>query len=502
MHEALQSILLVHYAMHIEGHGYSVSPGRLDQLLYPYFNEEDNTTELFAAFLVKAYANDLWGSHSKTQAITLGGCNEKEECQCNELTHLWLDAMEMARVNDPHVFLRWHSNTSDKIKQKATRILMQGYSMPMIVGDEETTKGLIAKGVSKEDAWNYVINGCNEIGIPGKLIFVSAGMPEIQSFREVVMDHKSDRYNSIDQFIKATAARCNEKVQKNLENLTASIKERAEIYPTPLTSSLMTGCLEKGKDLYEAVHYPFYNLLSIGYTNTINAMTAVNQLVLKDKSISMVELRAALENNFKGYEKLHQQIMNAPKWGNDEEQASEIALKWLSARHKMTLGLENKPEHPVLMEELVTRSLHHVFGRSIKATPDGRMDYEPLADSVGAQQGYSANIPTAVLNSVANMQSSVNWPGGYNLNITLPLMTNHNENTVNNIKIMTDVFFETGGQEIQINALSEEMLLDAIKHPEKYPFLIVRVAGFNGYFTKLSDTEQREMINRAKTCKI
>lgn len=502
MHEALQSILLVHYAMHIEGHGYSVSPGRLDQLLYPYFNEEDNTTELFAAFLVKAYANDLWGSHSKTQAITLGGCNEKQECQCNELTHLWLDAMEMARVNDPHVFLRWHSNTSEKIKQKAIRILMNGHSMPMIVGDAETTKGLISKGVSKEDAWNYVINGCNEIGIPGKLIFVSAGMPEIQSFREVVMDDKSDHYDSVDQFIEATAAICKEKVQKNLENLTASLNERAEVYPTPLTSALMSGCLEKGKDLYEVIHYPFYNLLSIGYTNTINGMAAVNHLVLKEKITSITELRAALENNFKGYEKLHHQIKTTPKWGNEEGEVSNIASKWLSARHNMSIELQNKPEHPVLMEELVTRSLHHMFGSKIKATPDGRMDYEALADSVGAQQGHYLNGPTALLNSVAEMKPAVNWPGGYNLNVTLPLMTNHNENTLNNIKIMTDVFLETGGQEIQINALSEEMLLDAIENPEKYPYLIVRIAGFNGYFTKLSDTEQGEMINRAKTFRI
>jgi pyruvate-formate lyase len=499
MHEAMQSLLIMQFALHIEGHGYSINPGRVDQLLLPYYVGDENSTGLFTAFLLKLYEVSLWGSHSKTQTITLGGCDQFGNDACNPLTGYFLDALVTARVPDPNVFLRWHHNMSEEIKQKAIQILLGGQSMPMLVGDVETTAGLITKGVKPADAWNYAVIGCNELGIEGKLIFESALMPELNNLRDTILTPQIRQVNNIDGLIELAGENLKKVLKAEIESLHRGKVTRENTFPTPLTSALMDNCFEKGKDYLMNTEYPFHNLLSVGYTNTVNALTAIDHVVFKNKQADMDDIARALTENFEGHDRLRKQLADAPKWGNDDDIADPIALKWLEKRHAIVLELEQELYGQVLMEEVVTRSLHHLFGSQIKATPDGRLDKEIISDSVGAQPGFYFEGPTAMLNSVMKMKPAVYWPGGYNLNIALPLMRSYNEAVTSNVLAMTEVFFGNGGQELQINALNEEILLEAMAHPERYPNLIVRIAGFNGYFAELSEVEQLELLDRAKS---
>jgi len=499
MHEALQSLLIMQYALHLEGHGYSINPGRVDKLLLPYYTGDENTTGLFTAFLVKLYEVSLWGSHSKTQSITLGGCDQQGNDACNPLTGYFLDALITARVPDPNVFLRWHHNMSEEIKQKAMQILMGGQSMPMLIGDVETTAGLIAKGVKPADAWNYAVVGCNELGIDGKLFFTSALMPELNNLRDTILSPESKQVKSIEGLIGLAGANLKQVLEREIDSMYKGMVTRENTFPTPLTSALMDHCFENGKDYLLNTEYPHYNLLSVGYTNTVNSLAAIDHVVFKTRQATLDDIARALSDNFEGHDRLRKQLADAPKWGNDDPVADAIATRWLEKRHEVVLDIEKEMDGQVLMEEVVTRSLHHLLGLDIKATPDGRRNAEAISDSVGAQPGFYFEGPTAMLNSVMKMQPAINWPGGYNLNIALPLMRSHDESVIQNVLAMTEVFFRNGGQELQINALNEEVLLDAMAHPEKYPNLIVRIAGFNGYFAELSELEQIELLERARS---
>jgi pyruvate-formate lyase len=500
MHEALQSLLIMQFALQLEGHGYSINPGRVDQLLMPFYAGDENITGLFTAFLVKLYENALWGSHSKTQTITLGGCDQQGNDACNPLTGYFLDALVIAQVPDPNVFLRWHHSMSGEIKQKAIQILMCGQSMPMLIGDEESTAGLIAKGVKPGDAWNYSVVGCNELGIEGKLFFISASMPELNTLRSTILSPQGQQAQNIDGLIEMAGVNLKQVLKKEIESMQQGMETRENTFPTPLTSALMDHCFENGQDYLSHTEYPFFNLISEGYTNMVNSLAAIDHVVFKHRQASIDDIAVALNDNFEGHNRLRKQLALAPKWGKDDPVADNIATRWLDQRHKIVVELEKEMNGQVLMEEVVTRSLHHLLGRDIKATPDGRRNGDALSDSVGAQPGFYSEGPTAMLNSVMKMQPAFNWPGGYNLNISLPLMRSYDESVIRNILAMTDVFFKNGGQELQISALSEAVLLDAMELPEKYPNLIVRIAGFNGYFAELSRLEQLEMLERARTC--
>jgi formate C-acetyltransferase len=239
------------------------------------------------------------------------------------------------------------------------------------------------------------------------------------------------------------------------------------------------------------------NLRSIGFANLINSLAAINDVVYTRKKASLMQITTALRANFEGYEVLRRQLRAAPKLGNNDDRADYWAEVWLNFREDARLKIQQVTQAPMAYE-IVVRSLHHLEGKSIGATPDGRKVGQPLADSVGAEQGTTHAGPTALLNSACKLAPARHWGGGYNLNLTLPL-TNWNRPEMRAVLVnMLDVFFFGGGQELQINALDACILRDAQAHPENYGDLLVRIAGFNARFIDLSDLEKNELILRAE----
>ncbi|MDH7571235.1 MAG: pyruvate formate lyase family protein, partial [Armatimonadota bacterium] len=175
--EALQAVVLVHLALHLEGHGFSVSVGLPDRVLQPFLPEAANpdTVDLLAAFLLKLSENSVWGSFSKTQAVTVGGADARGMDRSNAFTLAFLEASVVANMPDPHLFLRWHENMDPRVKERAVELLAEGRSMPLLIGDRETVAGFVSAGIPPSDAWEYAVFGCNELGIPGKMVESAVG---------------------------------------------------------------------------------------------------------------------------------------------------------------------------------------------------------------------------------------------------------------------------------------------------------------------------------------
>ncbi|MCX6375703.1 MAG: hypothetical protein NTU88_06680, partial [Armatimonadetes bacterium] len=529
--EALQAIALIHLAIHIEGHGYSVSLGLLDRVLLPYYDENEDATELLAAFILKIAANSLWGSHSKTQAITLGGLDHRGNDACNPLTMRFLDACEMIRMPDPHVFIRWHERIDARVKERAIELLGAGLSMPLLIGDEQTAQGFIRAGVAPEDAWNYCVIGCNELGIPGKLWDSAVGplLNDAAVLREALMglgpsvgSDGSDRSDGSDMSDVLDAVRrvMKQHVTRGLTNAMRGRGWAAEHVPTPFTSALMDGCVARGRDLHADMEYSFPALIERGFTNAVNGLAAIKRVVFEDGAVTLAELVEALKGDF-GAEPsgirpirpispirpmprqspsgIRQLLLNAPKWGNDDDRADKWALAWIEMRNELLREVEPELGDRRHVSQHVVRSLHHIDGAKLGATPDGRKAGTPLADSIGAQAGTALQGPTALLNSVIKLRPSEFWQGGYNLNLTISALSASDPYLRPNLLAMVEAFFANGGQELQIGCLDADTLRDAKEHPEKYPGLLVRIAGFNALFTRLSPTEQDELISRAET---
>ena len=499
--EGLQAIALVHLAIAIEGHGMSVSIGLPDRVLAPFIDDSfdpEFATNLLGAFILKIAGNSLFGRGSKTQPITIGGVDHCGEDQCNALTLCFLDACDLVRVGDPHLFLRWHEWIAPEVKQRAVEMLAAGVSMPLLIHDVPTAQGFINAGVAQEDAWDYCVIGCNELGIPGRSAESATTMGGTIQYLELLnstlLEHPDpNSIRDMVQLLDCLEAKMSHRAIEMRKRGQQHRKRMAECVPTPFTSALMRGCIERGRDLLEGMDYHLPGVYERGLTNAANALAVIQEVVFEESALSMTDLLKAMHSDF-GDASVRDRLLAAPKWGNDDDRADHWAVELVSMRERVLDEVDSQFGHHPHMVCHVVRSLHHLDGKRIAASPDGRFAWTPVADSIGAQTGTALAGPTAVLNSVLKLDAAQNYRGGYNLNLTL----SKPNATPDVLLALIETFFGDGGQELQINCFDASILRAARKNPESYGDLIVRVAGFSTRFVDLSSAEQEELIERAE----
>lgn len=499
--EGLQAIVLVHLAIVLEGHGMSVSIGLPDRVLEPFITDAfdpEEATNLVAAFMLKIAANSFLGRGSKTQAITVGGADHLGRSRCNELTTCFLEACDRVRIGDPHLFLRWHESLPAGVKRQAAEMLARGVSMPLLINDTPTAQGFLGAGVAAEDAWEYCVIGCNELGIPGRSAESATAMAgtiqHLELLNQTLLEAPDPGvFQDMGRLLAALEETMARRAREMRRNGRAHRRRMAEQVPTPFTSALMRGCIARGRDLLVGMDYHLPGVYERGLTNAANALTAIEQVVFGEQVVSMAELVAALRTDF-GDGALRSRLLSAPKWGNDDDRADRWALELVAMRERVLCALDAEFAGGPHMVCHVVRSLHHLDGRRIGASPDGRLAWTPVADSIGAQMGTVGTGPTGVLNSVLKLDAARHYRGGYNLNVTLPKAAA----TPKVILALVEAFFGEGGQELQINALDAAVLRAARDNPELYGDLVVRFAGLSSRFVDLSPVEQEELIQRAE----
>ncbi len=478
----------------------SVSVGLPDRALGPFIDDTfdpELATDLISAFMLKLTANSVYGRGSLTQAITVGGADHEGRDRCNALTRCFLEACNRVRVGDPHLFLRWHENTDPEIKLRAAELLASGLSMPLLINDGPTAHGFMNAGVEPQDAWEYCVIGCNELGIPGRsaesATATAGNVQYLGLLNETLLNHPDpDSLASTDAILAALETTMSDRAAHMRK---WGIEHRArmvESVPTPFTSALMRGCIRRGQDLLVGMDYHLPGVYERGLTNAVNALAAVERVVFEDRAMSLSELVAAMRDDFPCPEVLAR-LQAAPKWGNDDPRADRWAAELIAMRERVLNSVDEQFGGAPHMQCHVVRSLHHVDGKRIAASPDGRHAWTPVADSIGAQTGSTYSGPTAVLNSVLKIDAAGHYRGGYNLNITLPV----SHTSPGEVVALAETFFRRGGQELQINCLDAGRLRAACRAPEQHQDLMVRIAGFTARFIDLSAAEQAEMVQRA-----
>lgn len=504
LHEALQAMLLVHLGLALEGQGQSISIGLPDRALSDFCNEVNadfqGSVQLIRAFLIGVASNSFTGRGSKTQAITLGGALPDGSDACNSITMAFLHAFEKTAVADPHCFFRWHPDVEKTTWDKVISLLSKGRSMPLLVNDQQVVPGLIHAGVAAKDAWDYCIIGCNELGIPGRLSECSAayglGINDLAILNEVIRNTPDD-FSDTMSIVTAWQDRLEERLTKGWGKRNEALKHHRRTIPMTLTSCLCHGCAEAGRDWVDGQNYHLPGCFTRGSANAINALAAIDQLVFKEHRYALSQMLTMLDADAP---QIYTDIDTAPKWGNDDDVADQWALALGVARKQAmeNARLAQGVDTPPLILCHVVRSLHHVDGKHIPATPDGRHAFEPVGDSIAAICGTTTQGPTAILNSVLKIDALGEFAGIYNNNLSLP----GNQASPPVLKAMVEAFFEDGGQELQVNVLDYRKLLAARENPSAYKDLVVRIAGLNARFIELSQAEQDEIIRRAKLASV
>jgi formate C-acetyltransferase len=540
-YQALQLTYFVQLVLQIESNGHSVSLGRMDQYLFPFYQQDQLTgkiTEEFAAELLENTWIKLlsinkirpW-SHTRFSAggplyqnVTIGGQTPDGEDAVNDLSYLILRSVGNMRLTQPNLSVRFHRNISQDFMMECIRVIELGFGMPSFNNDEIVIPGLLKLGVEQVDAFNYSAIGCIEIAVPGKWGYRCTGMSFLNLMRVLMatlyngLDKPSGKvfregtgrledFASFDELFRAWQQQIRYFARKTVEIDTAVDTALEENVPDIICSAFVDHCIPRGKTIKEGgSKYDFVSGLQVGIANLGNALAAIKKLVFEEKRVTADQLMEALESDFGGEsgERIRQMLLNlAPKYGNDLD---EVDLLLKDAYMEFIVELEKYHTTRYNRGPIGCRyyagtssiSANVPNGAVVPATPDGRKAYTPVAEGSSPSSGTDTRGPTAVFKSVSKLPTE-KIMGGVLLNQKLSPATIRNTEDKRKLVSMIRTFFEElKGWHVQYNIVSRETLLAAKKNPEEYRDLIVRVAGYSAFFTTLSPDTQDDIIARTE----
>lgn len=258
-------------------------------------------------------------------------------------------------------------------------------------------------------------------------------------------------------------------------------------------------CIESARDMAQGTKYNILSCGGIGFYNAVDCLAAVREVVYEKKLSTLEEVAAACVANFQGHERLRAKLRAAPKHGNDDPQVDDIVRLVERLRDEPVKAICRDPrDGSEFGNSHVVRSGAVKQGRVTPATPDGRLAGTPLASSVAASVGCERTGPTAVLNSVCKLNPAKSWQCAYQVNIRFHAGMIADERQREKLRAMLNVYFQNGGQELQVNVVDSATLRAAQKNPEQFRDLVVRVAGFSEFFVRLTPDMQDEIIARTE----
>ncbi|ELY4573469.1 formate C-acetyltransferase/glycerol dehydratase family glycyl radical enzyme [Cronobacter turicensis] len=545
--QALQLCYFVQLVLQIESNGHSVSFGRLDQYLYPWYRrdveleqtlERERAIELLQSCWLKLLeVNKIRsGSHSKASAgsplyqnVTIGGqrlLNGEPVDAVNPLSWAVLESCGRLRSTQPNLSVRYHAGMSNDFLDACVQVIRCGFGMPAFNNDEIVIDEFIKLGVSREDAYDYAAIGCIETAVGGKWGYRCTGMSFINFARVMLAALEGGRdattskvflpqekalsagnFSHFSEVMDAWDRQIRYYTRKSIEIECVVDTVLEENAHDILCSALVDDCIERGKSIKQGgAKYDWVSGLQVGIANLGNSLAAVRRLVFEQGVVTQPQLAQALNDDFSDLtgEQLRQRLINsAPKYGNDDDdvdlllaRAYQTYIDELKQYHNTRFG--RGPIGGTYYAGTSSISANVPFGAATMATPDGRKARTPLAEGASPASGTDRLGPTAVINSVGKLPVA-KILGGVLLNQKLNPSTLDNLRDRQKLMQMLRTFFEVHkGWHVQYNIVSRETLLDAKAHPDKYRDLVVRVAGYSAFFTALSPDAQDDIIARTE----
>lgn len=539
--EAVQSVWFIQLILQIESNGHSLSYGRFDQYMYPYYDrdikngtiKESEALELLTCLWIKTLTINKVRSQAHTlssagspmyQNVTIAGQTIDKKDAVNDLSFLVLKSVAQTRLTQPNLTVRYHKNTNKHFLDECVEVMRLGFGMPALNNDEIIIPSFMDWQVKEEDAYNYSAIGCVETAVPGKWGYRCTGMSYINFPRMLLctmnngVDLTSNKrftkgygyfteMESYEELLKAWDKTIREITRYSVivENVIDKASERD--VPDILCSALTDDCIARGKTIKEGgAVYDFISGLQVGIANMADCLAAIKKLVYEEKKITRQELWNAILDDFSSPENKKIQemlIREAPKYGNDDDYVDQLIVEaydsYIEEIEKYPNTRYNRgPIGGIRYAGTSSISANVGQGMSTMATPDGRNAFEPLAEGCSPAHNSDKNGPTAVFKSVSKLRTN-KITGGVLLNQKMtPQMLSTEENR-QKLELLIKTFFNRlHGYHVQYNIVSKETLIDAQKHPEKHKDLIVRVAGYSAFFNVLSKKTQDDIIGRTE----
>ncbi|MBE6552716.1 MAG: pyruvate formate-lyase [Ruminococcaceae bacterium] len=477
--------------------------GRFDQYMYPYYqkdiekgvSQESLLETLECFFITLNLDSDLYSGVQQGdngQSMVLGGFDRNGDSMFNELSQLCMDASMELSLIDPKINLRCGKNTPQELFELGTKMTKLGMGFPQYCNDDVVVPALVSLGYDYEDALDYTVAACWEFIVPN----CAFDVPNIATFNfPLVVNRAIHRGLLQSATFDALMRYVHEEIEAECEKIAqeTTYKKRC----TPLLAVLVDGCLEKGMDIMQyAPKYNNYGCHGAGISNAADALAAIKDLIFNQQSVSKETLLEALHANFEGYTELRNTLLDCPKMGQDNDFVDAIASELLDVFSKSLSGRKNA--HGGFWRVGTGSAMEYILSaKKCPATADGRLAFTPYGCSFSPSIISRPRGPISVIHSFTkyDMKKAIN---GGPLTLELHDSVFRNEDGERKVAQLVRYFIDRGGHQLQLNAVNRDLLLNAQKHPEDYPNLIVRVWGWSGYFCELDPEYQNHIIARTE----
>ena len=526
--DAIQSVWTIESLLVVEENQTGMSIGRVDQYMYPFYEADKKAGRLtdyeafdLAGCMLIKMSEMMWitseggskffAGYQPFVNMCVGGVTREGRDATNDLTYLLMDAVRHVKIYQPSLATRIHNKSPQKYMKKIVDVIRSGMGYPACHFDDAHIKMMLSKGVSMEDARDYCLMGCVEPQKAGRLYqWTSTAYTQWPICIELVLNHgvplwfgkpvtpdsgDLSQFKTFEQFDKAVKEQIKYITKWTSVATVISQRVHKELAPKPLMSIMYEGCMEKGLDVSSGgAMYNFGpGVVWTGLATYTDSMAAIKKVVFDDKKYTLQQLNEALVADFKGYDQLRSDLLNAPKYGNDEDYADYIASDLVNFTEKE--HRKYKTLYSVLSHGTLSISNNTPFGQLTGASANGRNAWLPLSDGISPSQGSDFKGPTAIIKSVSKVAvDDMNIGMVHNFKLMSGLLDSaEGEQGIISLLRTASIF---GNGEMQFNYLDNETLIDAQKHPENYRDLIVRVAGYSSFFVELCKDVQDEIISR------
>lgn len=537
MDEAVNAIWIHWVGVHMESTNAGFSLGRMDQWLQPFFEsdmakletkeEKDayirHVLELLGCFFINCQdhlpiipdiGNYLFGGSSSDQAITLGGITPDGEDAVNDMTYVFLKVTEMMSMRDPNINARYNSEkNSMTYLKRLCEVNVNTTSTPSIHNDTVVMASLVDHHYDQQDLNDWSATGCVEPTISGKHIghtncmmfnMVAAlemtlfnGYHPLMRWELGPKTGEVESFDTFDKFFDAFTCQLSNLADLACEYNNLLGEAHSVIRPTPFMSTLIEGCTEKGIDCTKGgAKYNSSGTACIGLADIVDSLMAIKTLVYEKKVYSLREMVEAVKANFDGYEVMRSRILTeVPRFGSNSDEAVAMANR-VTAFMKNCFWEHRNFRGGHYTTGFWSMSNHVAFGTLAGALPSGRLAGLPftpgLTPEANASKSLLDNIKDVTRLEPTNMNNNI----AFNVKVN-PTPKDSHAQTVDNLTSYAKAYSTLGGMQMQFNVVSSDTMRAAMANPDDYRDLMVRISGYNAYFTGLNKELQLELVRRA-----
>ena len=477
----------------------SFNYGRPDEYLGGYLEADLASGELTEA---KAYAlvRSLWEmvierGPAWDGRIALGGRGRRNERAADRFAMLGLDASHELRDILPQLTFRFYEGMNPRLYEKAMKMLGDGVTYPILYNDDVNIPSVMhAFCVDEKTAERYLPFGCGEYILYGQSFGTPSGAINLlHGLNTLIASGALSRHADFESFYQAYLAELGRIIrllaeQEKLE-YDVCAEEAAFLYFTLLYDD----CVERAAPMFAGgVRYLGGTLETYGNTNSADSLAAIKQLVYEEKRVRAEVLQQALEADFDGQEDLRRLLLSAPKFGNDDPKADEIAVRL----HDDVCGMIRQSAAPSGLDSylnvIINNSMNTTFGLTTGASADGRHANTFMANANNPTGGMDKSGITAMLNSMVKLRVHEHAGSVQNMRFSREMFGALLPKT----KGLLRAYFASGGSQAMVSVMGRGDLESAMERPEEYRNLLVRVGGFSAHFVDLDKDVQLELISR------